>query len=112
MKKMIDAILTGYGTQAVLQREGQAPVTVLAFLQPVTDKSWQTVGSGQALGEMPQGAYIYIGPAEPLPLAGDVVTAGADSFVVMRAETLVVAGESLYTWGLLRKKGGEEPWSS
>ena len=41
---------------------------VRAFIQPVTEAGWESVRrTMRAIGEIPRGRYVYIGPAEVLP---------------------------------------------
>lgn len=112
MRERIDKILAQYGSEMLLARaDGER--TVRAFLQPVTEKSRETMRKTIGmLGEIPVGRFLYVGPAEPaLPEDAEVRFRG-ESYRACRTETLVVADEALYVWGLLKKEGGDEPWTS
>ena len=112
MRNMIDHILAGYGSPVTILRAGGSRTEVRAFLQPGKERDWQSIRSVQALGEIPQGSCIYIGPAEAPLAAGEQVAQGQEKYLVMQAQTLVVAGEELYIWALLRRHRGEEPWNN
>lgn len=106
MKELIGRILQQYGSAAevALGSETQA---VRAFIQPVTEAGWESVRrTMRAIGEIPRGRYVYIGPAEVLPEEDAIVRAGGKSYRVQRAERLFFADEALYVWGLLRETGG------
>ncbi len=110
---MIESILSGYGSAVTILRADGAADDVRAFVQPVTEKSWQSIRKTMhALGEGPVGRYVYIGPAEAPLGETDTVRYGGRRFLVRRAETLELAGQALYIWGLLVPDGGEDPWNS
>lgn len=110
---MIDSILQGYGSPVTIRRADRKTTDVRAFVQPVTEKSWQNLQKTMhALGEGPVGRFIYIGPAEAPIGETDTLTCGGREFLVRRAETLELAGQALYIWGLLTPSGGDDPWNS
>ena len=43
MKRMIDSILAGYGSLVTITRADGKNTDVRAFVQPVTEKSWQNL---------------------------------------------------------------------
>ena len=112
MREMIERILAAYGSEMTITcADGEKAVR--AFLQPVTEKSREAMRrSIQMLGELPAGRYVYIGPAEPKLKENAAIVFRGERYSVCRAETLVVAGEALYVWGLLRKEGGDDPWTN
>lgn len=113
MKAMIDAILAGYGSPVMLRRKDGTQQQIHAFVQPVTERSWQSIRKTMhALGEEPVGKFVYIGPAAPGIGESDTVICAEREFAVRRAETLELAGQALYSWGLLTPCGGEDPWNS
>lgn len=113
MKRMIESILSGYGSIVTIARAGGESVDVRAFVQPVTEKSWQSIQKTMhALGEGPVGRFVYIGPAEAPLGETDTVLSGGRRFLVRRAETLELAGQALYIWGLLVPDGGDDAWNS
>ena len=113
MKRMIDSILAGYGSLVTITRADGKNTDVRAFVQPVTEKSWQNLQKTMyALGEGPVGRFVYIGPVEAPIGETDTVTCGGREFLVRRAETLELAGQPLYIWGLLTPSGGDDPWNS
>ena len=113
MKRMIDSILQGYGSLVTITRTDGRTAGVRAFVQPVTDKSWQNLQKTMhALGEGPVGRFVYIGPADAPLDETDTLVCGGRKFLVRRAETLELAGQALYIWGLLVPDGGDDPWNS
>lgn len=112
MKTRIRRILEGYGSDMKLIRADGAK-TVRAFLQPVTAKSWEAMRRTiETLGEVPATRYVYIGPPDETIKEDDEVEFREERYRVCRAETLTLAGQALYSWGLLKKEGGEDPWTS
>lgn len=112
MRELIERILAAYGSgMTIVCADGEKAVR--AFLQPVTEKSRETMRKTIGmLGEIPVGRFLYVGPAEPaLPEDAEVRFRG-ERYRACRTETLVVADEALYVWGLLKKEGGDEPWTS
>ena len=113
MKRMIDSILQGYGSPVTITRADGETADARAFVQPVTERSWQNLQKTMhALGEGPVGRFVYIGPVEAPIGETDTVTCGGREFLVRRAETLELAGQPLYIWGLLTPSGGDDPWNS
>lgn len=112
MKRMIDAILAGYGSPVTILYADGARKQTRAFVQPVTEKGWQGIQKTMLpLGQSPVGRFVYIGPAEQKLKEEDAVVYDGKTFEVRRAETLEVAGQALYIWGLLTIRGGDDPWS-
>ena len=106
MKELIGRILQQYGSAAEVTL-GNGTQTVRAFIQPVTEAGWESLSrTMRAIGEIPRGRSVYIGPAEVLPEADAIVRAGGKSYRVQRAERLFFADEALVGWGLLRETGG------
>ncbi len=113
MKELLDAILTGYGSEMTVLHEDGTQESVRAFLQPVSSKSWQNMQMAvKNLGEIAPGQFVYIGPARP-PLSDcDRLLCGSQRYQMRRAEILRLADEELYVWGLAVKDGGDDPWNS
>ena len=106
MKELIGRILQQYGSAAEVT-VGEGTQAVRAFIQPVTEAGWESVRrTMRAIGEIPRGRYVYIGPADVLPEADALVRAGGRTYRVQCAERLFFADETLYVWGLLRETGG------
>ena len=113
MQQMIAAILMQYGSSVTILGADGTEQTVRAFLQPVTAKICQNMRkSVHELGDIPAGQFVYIGPPEPCPGENDVLFCAGVRYAVRRCEVLMLADEALYTWGLLVKVGGDDPWSS
>ena len=112
MKEEIAAILQDFGDRVELLRDG-APVTVRAFLQPVTSKSWQNMEHVfNRMGRIERGQYLYLGPIEQPIYAGDQLRCHGVRYIVRKAECIRAADEELYQWALCVRKGGEDPWNS
>lgn len=112
MRRMLGRILAQYGSEMTLYgTEGERRVR--AFLQPVTAKGLDAARRTiQELGEIPEGRYVYIGPADAPLREDEHVEYRDERYRVCRAQTLVVADEALYVWALMMKEGGEDPWTS
>lgn len=110
MKQMMERILAAYGSPAEVIQENGSTSPVRAFVQPVTERYWKELRQVKMLGEVQLGSWLYIGPAEELLADGQEVRCRDEAFVTMRAEVLCIGEEALYTWALLRKKGGDAPW--
>lgn len=65
MRELIERILAAYGSgMTIVCADGEKAVR--AFLQPVTEKSRETMRKTIGmLGEIPVGRFLYVGPAEP-----------------------------------------------
>ena len=112
MKALIQSILTGYGSLVTI-RDGESTRTFRAFIQPVTEKGWQNTRKIIAsLGQVPKGQYVYIGPAEMELLEGQMLEARWQKYLVRRCEKVFLGEEAMYTWALLTKVGGADPWNS
>ena len=110
MQRMVEKILSAYGT-AVTLRHGGTDYELRAFFQPVRSKSWQYLeGNYSPLGEIPRGQYVYIGPVEPAAEAGDALTVGGKDYWLRRTELIRDANSPVYCWGMCVEKGGEDTW--
>lgn len=106
MRRMIEKILSYYASECeVTTADGVK--TVRAFLEPVQSSGREGfLKKMHALGEIPDGRYVYIGPISAMPEADGRVICGGREFTVCRAETLFMQDEPVYVWGLLRSCGG------
>lgn len=108
MKQMLQAILAEYGSTVYVVPQTGTAVTVKAFLQPVTTRSWQNMQRVvRSLGEIPTGQFLYIGPTEQALTDTDVLESGGRRFRICRAETICLGEEELYVWALAMETGGE-----
>lgn len=113
MRELIESILAQYGSTVTICRADGSEITVLGFVQPVTSKGWQNMQKViHSLGQIPTGQYVYIGPADGALAEDDIAVCMGQRYRVMKCEVLCLADEELYSWGLLRKAGGEDPWNS
>ena len=64
-------------------------------------------------GAQPDGILVRSAAMQDMALPENAeVRFRGERYRACRAETLVVADEALYVWGLLKKEGGDEPWTS
>ena len=107
---MIARIVEKYGISLILRR-GEESWEVRALLQPVRSKSWDTSDSNYSpLGEIPRGRYIYLGPLEPVAVAGDTMEMQERQFLVRRSEVIYGPKGPAYCWALCVEKGGADHW--
>ena len=107
MRQIIDKILNCYGLSMLLPRiNGE----VKGFLQPVTSGSKKTQRDICPLGQVPEGQYTYIGPAEPEIEVGDELEFGGKVYLFRKVETMNDPQGPVYCWGLCIEKGGEDTW--
>lgn len=112
MKALLESILQVYGNLVTMQDSG-VMTSFRAFVQPVTQKGWQNMQKViGALGEIPMGQFVYIGPADRPLARGSTLQAQGKTYLVRRAETIYLADEALYIWALLTQAGGETAWNS
>lgn len=101
-----------YGTPMTLEA-GAYTYSIRAFIQDTQSRAKENVEREfSPLGEISKGMYIYIGPVTPAAEAGDHLVTEDRSFVVLRAENVMVGDRAAYRWGLCREKGGEGTWGS
>ena len=106
MEKLIEAVLTGYGSEITIGSQ-----SVRGFLQPVTQtgiRSMERVFG--PLGEIPQGQFLYLGPVTPALSRGDTLVCHDIPYLVRQVETIYLRDTPCYLWGLCVRKG--EVWTS
>lgn len=107
MRQIIDKILNCYGFSMLLPRiDGE----IRGFLQPVTSGNKKAQWDICPLGQVPEGQYTYIGPAEPKILVGDELEFGGKVYLFRKVETMNDREGPVYCWGLCVEKGGEDTW--
>lgn len=112
MRRMVEKIMNQYGTDLVLTCNGEE-MTVRGFFRAVNSKSWQSMDKAVLpLGEISQGQYTYIGPADVAVAEGDTVTVGGKSYRFRRVEPYYYGNQAVYNWGLCIEKGGNSVWGS
>lgn len=109
MRQIIENILKCYGVSMLLPR---TDAQVRGFLQPAISGSKKAQREISPLGQIPEGQYTYIGPAEPEILVGDQLEFGGKVYLFRRVETMQDAQGPVYCWGLCVEKGGEDTWGS
>lgn len=107
MRQMIEKILNCYGLSVLLSRTGSV---VRAFLQPVTSESRKTWQEISPLGQVPEGQYTYIGPAEPEVMVGDQLEFNGKLYLFRQVEKMRDGEGPVYSWGLCVEEGGEDQW--
>ena len=110
MKKLMDSVLRRYGTDAELSgTAGRRKVKV--FFSSINSTSWQNMQRVfSPLGEVPQGQYICVLPADIHAAAEDTLRIGDRVFLLRRIEPMDVLGETVYSWCLCVEKGDEDRW--
>ena len=112
MQKMVSGILRQYGTEMILNQNGES-LAVKGFFQPVRSKSWQSlINQETPLGEVYRGQYIYIGPAETPVSEGDVLTVGQKHYFLRRVEKYYYGDQTVYIWGMCVEKEVNDTWGS
>ena len=103
-------MLRQYGTPMVLV-QGEQQTQIRAFLQETRSKSIHgTQREFIPLGAVPKGIYVYIGPAQPVAEAGDLIQYQNKLLELRRAEPMMVGEAVAYCWGLCVEKGGDDQW--
>ena len=110
MESSIAQMINKYGSGMMLIHEGKKNV-VKAFLQETASRSqggaeWEAM----PLGQVPKGVYVYIGPAEPEAVAGDILYCGKDIYQFRRTHLVFVKDRVQYCWGICVEKGGDSAW--
>ncbi|MBQ9167864.1 MAG: hypothetical protein IJX67_05575 [Oscillospiraceae bacterium] len=109
MRGIIEKILNCYGLSVLLPRiDGE----VRAFLQPVTSSSKKAQGDVCPLGQVPEGQYTYIGPAEPGVQVGDQLEFGGKLYLFRQVEQMNDKNGPVYCWGMCVEKGSEDIWGT
>ena len=105
---MIERILSDYASDCSVQT-ADGVKTVRAFIEPVQSRGKDGfLHKLHALGEIPDGRYVYIGPVSALPVQDGSAAANGREYVVCKAETLFMQNEPVFIWGLLRECGGTD----
>lgn len=106
MLQMVEKIFRRYGSRMMLYTAA-GEEEFLGFLQFVNSRSRQSVRQEwTVLGEVPDGVYVVVLPAELQVLTGDRVELGQSLYTVYRLENAVYGDQVLYQWGLCVKEGG------
>ena len=112
MRKIVEKILSQYGTDMTLSQNGESK-TVRGFFRAVNAKSWQSMESeATLLGEISRGQYTYIGPVSGGAREGDTLTLGERAYLFRRVEPYYYGNEAVYQWGLCVEKGVNDTWGS
>lgn len=112
MRTSVDALLRQHGTDLTLS-SGESTRTLRGFLQAISSTSWQSmVCQASPLGQVPQGQYLYIGPADGAVLEGDILSLEGRSYQLCRVETYEYSGRPIYQWGLCVERSGDRTWGT
>ena len=109
MRQVIEKILNCYGVSMLLPRIEEE---VRGFLQPVISGSKKAQRDICPLGQVPEGQYTYIGPAEPEILVGDEMEFGGKVYLFRKVERLSDKDGPVYCWGICVEKGGGDLWGA
>ena len=106
MRHLVESVLKRWGTELVLQQAG-SEIRLRGFLQHSRSKSLQNMQRGfTPVGQVPDGQYVYIGPAQPAAAAGDTLILGGEVYELRRVDRIWFRNMPLYSWGLCVKRGG------
>ena len=112
MKRMVEKILSQFGTDMVVHSGGTSR-TIRGLLQTVNSNSWQSLESeATLLGEITRGQYAYVGPADGGAKEGDTISLGEKTYLFRRTELYYYGNEVVYQWGLCVEKGVNDTWGS
>ena len=112
MKRMVEKILSQFGTDMVAQSGGTTR-KIRGFLQAVNSASWQSRESeATLLGEISRGQYTFIGPVGSRVREGDTLTLGDRTYLLRRVEPYRYRNQEVYLWGLCVEKGVNDTWGS
>lgn len=101
-----------YGRELTLERDGAA-FAVRGFFQPVTGKVERLVlPEVGTLGLESRERFVYIGPAEPEAVQGDLLTVEGKRYHIRSAQVIWGNGQPVYCWGMCVEMGGEDLWGS
>lgn len=79
---------------------------IRGFMQETRSKSQDNAQREfSPLGEVCLGLYTFIGPVEPLAMAGDRIEYQQRVFEVRRAEAVMMGNKTMYCWGLCVERG-------
>ena len=111
MLRSIEQMMRLYGSSMVLVNS-TGEHSVRAFLQETHSRSLDGIRRDiAALGEVPKGIYVYIGPASPAAQKGDLLYFMEKTYEFRRTEQVTAADQQLYCWGLCARKG-DHTWGS
>ena len=107
MPELLEKLIDEFGTEMTLRQRDSA-VTVRGFLR----RSGSQAPESQmcALGEVPRGQYLYLGPAVPMAQAGDILELEGKGYVFRDTEPIRLGDRTLYCRGICRETGGEDTW--
>lgn len=103
--------MSRYGTDMELKDEGGTRA-VRGFFQAAGTGRMSMETEAMALGEVPRGRYLYLGPVSAGAGEGDTITLGGRDYLLRRVENFYFGGEPIYQWGLCTRKGSEDEWGS
>lgn len=106
MRKMMDNILRRYGIEMQLVHWDKT-MTVKAFFQSQNRAEDKVT----PLGIVPQGRYLYIGPAGQEIFEDDQLIIDGTAYLVTRAEAYRDGKGIVYRWAVCKRKGGEDHWA-
>ena len=107
MRSMVERLLARLGAELILKQAGHE-TRLRGLIQHSRSKSLQNMRKDfSPIGRVPGGQYVYIGPAQPAPAAGDELIFGDKVYILRRAERVWFRNTPIYSWGLCVEKGGE-----
>lgn len=111
MQRSIEQMMLRYGSAMVLANES-GEHSIRAFVQETHSRSLDGIRRDiAALGEIPKGTYVYIGPVSPGAQKGDCLYYQDKTYEFRRTEQITLGDRQLYCWGLCVQKG-DDTWGS
>lgn len=110
MGTMVEQLMARYGTDLTLV-SGEESRTVRGFFRAVSSTSWQSMEHQTTLlGEVSQGQYAYIGPADARAREGDLLLLNGKTYLLRRVEDYYYGNSPVYQWGLCVERSGVDAW--
>ena len=100
---MLDAVFEQYGSAVTVHR-GEADTQTKAIIQPLRKESKDEPFSVAPLGAVEERVWRYLGPREVCVEMGDLVSFGADEYVVRSAAAVYVGDGVAYYWATLHRE--------
>lgn len=105
MKAVVERLLARLGGELILKQAGRE-TRLRGLIQHSRSKSLQNMRqSFSPVGRVPDGQYVYIGPAQPAVAAGDELVFGGKVYILRRVERVWFRNTPIYCWGLCVEKG-------
>lgn len=110
MNRLVEQVLTRYGSEIFLHRE-EKRLGFRGFFHHTASRDWHNMEKVfSPLGQIPRGQYAIIAPATLGLKVGDILEHNGKSYGLRRVETILFRDEALYCWGLCVERGATTEW--